>query len=246
MTQDLSADLTNWGLGRQLAVIFEPAVGVEICFLQRATVTGGATRRLDGLLRARYDTRKLSFSTDAVVFIFDQDVATPIADILLEPLEDLYVKTQPNTTTGSVALSAVPPYGEELVGKGQVPVKPDYIYVREPSRGSPSFEAGDDIRIAWAISSAVSSSTGAGFQSSGQSIASPAIPGTVTIELLTVGDVVQDTIGIDADLGDSFLITNAALIAAFTGEPAVFKVRVTHTANGFVSPVSDSLTITRV
>lgn len=246
LTQDLSADLTNWGLGRQLAVIHEDAVGTEICFLQRATVTGGSTRRLDGLLRARYDTRQLSFSTAAVVYIFDQDVATPITDILLEPEEDLYVKTQPQTTTGSVQLSAVPPYGEELVGKGQVPVKPDYVYCKAPFTNSPAFQSGDAIRIAWALSSAVSTATGAGFQSSGQSIASPALAGTVTIELLTTGDVVQETIGVDANDGDSYLITNAALVAAFTSEPAAFKVRVTHTANGHASDVSPSLTITRV
>lgn len=246
LTQDLSADLTNWGLGRQLAIIHEDTVGTEICFLQRATITGGSTRRLDGLLRARYDTRKLSFSTAATVFIFDVDVITPITDVLLGPAEDLYAKTQPTTSTGSVNLSAVPPYGELLTGKGQVPTKPDYVYVREPFRGSPSFQTGDDIRIAWAISAASSTSTGCGFQSSGLSIASPTIPGTVTIELLTTGDVVQSTIGVDANAGDNFLITNAALVAAFTSEPSAFKVRVTHTANGFSSPVSDSLTITRV
>lgn len=244
LTQDLSADLTNWGLGRQLCVIVSDA-GTEICFLQRATITGGSTRRLDGLLRARYDTRKLDHPAGAFVFIFDMDAITPVTDLLLVPDEDLYVKTQPGTTAGQVNLSAVPPFGEHLVGKGQVPIRPDYVYVRAPFRGSPSFQTGDDITVSWAISTGTPG-TGCGGQSAGVAIQSPVIPGTVQLELLTTGDVLKLTVGLDANDFGEYTITNAELVAAFGAEPTSFKARVTHISNGQASAVSPSLTITRV
>lgn len=245
LTQDLSSDLTNWGLGRQVVIIVSSA-GVEICFAQKATITGGSTRRLDGFLRARYHTRKLAHPVGAKVFISDKDSVTAIADILLEPTKDLSVKLQSGSTAGQVNLSAVPPWTEPIRGEGQVPIKPDYVYCRAPFRNTAAFQTGDNIDIAWAISTAASTGTGAGYQSSGVAISDPVIPGTVQIELLTTGDTVQSTVSVQADGGDQFTITNAALVAAFTSEPSAFKVRVTHIANGQSSPVSDSLTITRV
>jgi hypothetical protein len=242
LTQDLSADLTNWGLGRQLCVIIGD--GVEICFLQKASITGGGVRRLDGLARARYHTRKGNHQPGAMVFIFDRDAITPVQDALLEPGEDLYVKTQPGTGTGQVNLSAVPPYFDVLYGYGQVPIKPDYMYVEAPALSVPAYRTGDDITISWALSTG-SIGTGAGFQSSGVELADPEIPGTVRIQFLTTGDVVVLTRTRDADITNNTL-TNADLIAAFGTEPAAFKVRITHIANGQSSAVSPSLTITKV
>lgn len=243
LSADYSADLTSWGLGKQVCIIRSSA-GTEICFIQKSTIVGGSTRRLDGLMRARYDTRRLAHPIGAEVYIFQDDAITSIQDGLLEPTEDLYVKTQPGTSGGQVNLSAVGAYGEVLQGKGQVPIKPDFVYVTAPSLASPSFQTGDNITVSWAISSGTVQ-TGAGGQSAGNAIGAAVIPGTVQIELLTTGDTLQSTISVAATVVD-FEITNAALISAFSGEPSAFKVRVTHIANGSLSEVSDSLTITRV
>lgn len=241
---DYSADLTSWGLGRQLAVIHSSA-GTEICIVQKTTIVSGTQRRLDGLLRSRYDTRRLTHPAGATVYIIDSDSITDIQDGLLEPTLDLWVKSQPGTSGGQVNLSAVPPFGNLIVGKGQVPIAPDYVHVRAPARNVPAFQTGDNITVSWAISSGLVN-TGCGGQSAGVPVGLAVIPGTVQIELLTTGDVVQSTISVDPSVDIEYIITNAALVAAFTTEPPSFKVRVTHIANGYSSPVSPSLTITRV
>lgn len=241
--QDLSGDLTNWGLGKQLCVIMSTA-GIEICFLQKATIVSGTQRRLDGLSRARYDTRKVTHPAGAFVLIFDLTNLTRLQSPILQPATDLYLKSQPGTDSDQVLLSSVGYFLSELAGKGQVPIKPSIPYVTAPYVQSPSFKTGNNITISWGVSSG-SVGTGAGFQGAGSPVATPAIPGTVQIELLTTGDVLKDTIGLDATTVD-FEITNAALVAAFTSEPSAFKVRVTHVANGQSSTVSDTLTITRV
>lgn len=241
---DLSADLIGWGLGKQLAIIVSTA-GVEVCFLQKTTIISGTTRRLDGLLRARYDTRKLDHPAGAIVFITDPSAITEIQDGLLEPLTELHVKSQPGSSGGQVNLSAIPSVGVDIVGKGQVPITPDYVHVRAPFVNVPAFQTGDDITISWAVSTGTVA-TGCGNQSSGLATGEPVIPGTLSIELLTVGDVVQDTIAVTPTVDIEFIITNAALVAAFSSEPSAFKVRITHIANGFPSLVSPSLTITRI
>ena len=237
---DYSADLTSWGLGRQLAIIVSSA-GTEICFLQKTTITGGSTRRLDGLLRARYDTRKLAHPVGAVVYIVDSSSITEFSDSLLEPTLALWVKSQPGTTGGQVNLSAVGPIGNAQVGKGQVPIAPDYVHVKAPYPTVPAFETGDDITIGWAISTGIKN-TGAGGQSAGVATGIAVIPGTVQIEFLTTGDVVQGTYSVDPSLVDTYTYTNAQLVSDFGSEQS-FHVRVTHIANGHSSPVSPTLAV---
>lgn len=242
LTQDLSADPTNWLLGRQLAVIVSTA-GVEICFLQRATIVMAGVRRLDGLLRARWDTRKLDHPAGAKVYIFDRDAILPVSDALLQPLVDLYVKTQPGTTAGQVSLSAVPPIGEELAGKGVVPIRPDYVHLRAPRKSVPAYATGEGVTVSWALSSG-SPGTGAGGQNAGLILGDPVIPGTVLVELLTTGDVVVATKSVDADTTE-LTFSNAEIVAAL-GSEVNFKLRATHIANGQVSLASPSLTVTKV
>ena len=236
---DYSADLTSWGLGRQLAVIVSTA-GTEICIVQKTTIVSGTQRRLDGIMRARYDTRKLTHPAGSPVFIVDPDSITEFTDGLLVPEGDLWVKSQPGTSGGQVTLDSVPPYGQELVGKGQVPIAPDYVHVRAPYKNSPSYSAGDDITIGWAISTGTKQ-TGAGGQNSGSAIGDPVVPGSIQIEFLTIGEVVQGTYSVDGDVED-FTYTAAQRVADFGGNTDL-KVRVTHIANSYSSPVSPTLTI---
>jgi len=242
--QDFSADLTSWGLGRQLAVLVSEA-GTEICFLQKSTITGVSTRRLDGLLRARYDTRKLAHPVGTVVYIRSGFTSiTEFTDGLLEPTLPLYVKSQPGTSAGQVNLSAVQNYGAALVGKGQVPIAPDYVHVKAPYPTVPAYEAGDDITIGWAISTGTPH-TGAGGQSSGVITGIAEIPGSVQIEFLTTLDLVKRTVLVDPSATDTYAYSNADIIADF-GFEASMHVRVRHVANGHVSPVSPTLTISKI
>jgi len=240
---DYSADLTSWGLGRQLAVIVSSA-GTEICIVQKTTIVSATQRRLDGLARACYDTRKLAHPAGAVVFIVDPDSITEFTDGLLVPGGDLWVKSQPGTSGGQVSLDSVPPFGNEVVGKGQVPIAPDYVHVRAPYRNSRTFKTGNDITIGWAISTGTKQ-TGCGGQNAGQVVGTPVVPGAIQIDFLTTGDVVMGTYSVSGEVAE-FTYDNASLVADFGSEPASFKARVTHVANGYSSPVSPSLTITRV
>jgi hypothetical protein len=121
---------------------------------------------------------------------------------------------------------------------------PDYVTTRAPFNGSPTFQTGGDLTIAWSLNTG-STSTGAGGSGAGGALGAPLIPGLVEIELRTTGDVFRDTLETDADSFE-YTITNAALVAAFSGEPTAYKVRVRHTANGHPSDWSPYITITRV
>ncbi len=241
---DYSSDLSSWGLGRQLAVIVSSA-GTEICIVQKTTIVSGSTRRLDGIMRGRYDTRKLTHPAGSVVYIIQSDAVTSITDGLLVPAGALWVKSQPGSGAGQVNLSAVPPYGAPLIGKGQKPIAVDYVHVTRIDKGagdvrhsSPSFETGDDLTFAWALSTGTKQ-TGAGGQSAGTAIGAAVIPGAVQIEFLTTGDVLKRTISLDATV-ETFKYLD---IVADFGSEQDMHVRVTHTANGFSSLVSPTLTV---
>lgn len=240
IVQDYSVDLNSWGLGRQLAVIISSA-GAEICILQKATIVSGTQRRLDGLQRACYDTRKLAHPINSTVYIIQSDSITEFTDGLLEPAQALYVKSQPGTNGGQVNLSSVPAVGQTLTGKGQVPIRPDYVHVTAPIRSVPAYETGDDITVAWAISTGTKQ-TGVGGQSSDVAVGVPVVPGTVQIEFLTTGDIVQGTYSVDATTTLDYTYSNADLIADFGSEQNL-HVRVTHISNGYSSEVSPTLTI---
>jgi len=236
--QDLSADSTNWGLGRQLAVIVSTA-GTEICFLQKITALGGDTYRLDGLLRGRYDTRRLDHPTGAQVYIFSDTALKEIQDLLLGPAEDLYAKSQPFTTAGSVPLEGVPPYSEELRGKGLVPIDVENIRTSAPWKNNSAYGTGDAVTVEWSWFSAASRNTGAGYQSAGSAIGAPTLKGSFIVELLTTGDVVVQT---DTVTDASITYSNALLSAAPISE-GNFKVRITHSYNGYLStPVTRIIT----
>lgn len=228
--QDLSSDPTNFGLGRQLCVIVSTA-GIEICYVEKLTAVSGSQYRLDGLLRARFDTRKLAHPVGAQVFVFSDTTLTPFQDILLVPGEDLFTKSQPFTPGGTVELSTIPPYGDILRGKGLVPIDAEDPHLDAPFKGVNVYRSGDDVTVKWNWSSAASSNTGAGFQNAGTAIGLPVIKGAFFVELLTVGLalVSSDTVNIAQK-------TYAA--AELTASPissGSFKVRITHVYNGYSS-----------
>jgi len=101
------------------------------------------------------------------------------------------------------------------------------------------YRTGDDVTVRWNWSSAFTQNTGAGLQNAGDAVASPLIKGTFLVELLTPADVVvqSDT------LTDAEVVYPAATLAAAPISNGNFKVRVTHSYNGYSSdPVSFTVT----
>lgn len=239
---DLSASLANWGLGRQVVAIVSTE-GIEICFLQKSTVVSATTRRLDGLVRARYDTRKSDHPAGAVVYIFAQDALEPVRDPLLSPEADLYVKSQPGTTGGQVSLAAVPAYGELLYGKGQRPITPDQVRLRAPFVNVPAFLTGNDVTVAWSASTG-SVSTGAGAQPAGTITGIPETSGDFELRFYNAGNTFVGSLFVDDAL--QTVVTNAQLVTLFGSEPASFRITVRQRANGRASNESPQLLITRL
>jgi hypothetical protein len=244
LTDDLSANPTAWAAGQQVCIIVS-GDNVEICFLQRATIVSATERRLDGLLRGRFDTRKVFHDLFSAVFIFQAGSVDIIQDPLLGVDLTLYSKSQPVSTGGEVLLSAVQASTIELYGKGLRPIAPGKPYLRAPFMGAPAFETGDDLEIAWNLNTG-SISTGAGYIEAGTAIATPDIPGNVVIELLTSGDVLAASYTQQANDLTHLTVTNAALVAAFGSEPTSFKVVAYHISNGYLSAPSETLIVERV
>lgn len=239
-TLDLTGDDLAWSRGRQLAVIADND-GSEICFVRKVTALGGNQYRLDGLLRARYDTRRRAFGADAEVYVFADDEFTQFDDLLLEPGADLYVKSQPFASGGSVPLAAVAPKVVTLYGKGVVPVPPESLYVTAPALGSPSYSTGDDVSLRWGWSTSSSTNTGAGYQAAGAAIGAPTIKGSFLVELRTAAGALVQT---DTTSSPTITYPNATLAASPISE-GNFRVRVFHTNNGRTSDFVELL-VTKV
>lgn len=235
---DLSADNVNFGLGRQLAVIVSSA-GTEICFLKKLTAVGGSTFRLDGLLRSRYDARRLTHPAGSFVCVFTNTTFEPFSDALLEPDQDLFVKSQPVATSGALPLAAVAPHGDLLRGKGLKPIDPENVRVRAPHRSSNSYAMGNAVTVRWSWSSAASKNTGAGFQSSGTPIGAPTMKGAFVVELRTAAGALVRT---DTVQVPEITYTNATLAAPPISE-GDFRVRVFHQHNGLTSGFSEVLVV---
>lgn len=227
IVDDLSSDLTNWRLGKQLAVISSSA-GIEICFLRNITAMGGSQWRLDGLIRARFDTVQLTHPAGANVFIFKDDEIFSSQDALLQPQQPLFLKTQP-FAGGTLPLSGDVPVTLTLYGKGSRPIPIGNLTVTAPVLGAFSYTTGSDVTFRWAYGTPQTQSAGAGLQPAGTAISGlPAVDGDFKLEILTTGDVVVRTV---TQTATSFVYTNANLISDL-GSEVDFKVRVTQRRGG--------------
>lgn len=252
---DLSSDDAGWQGGRQMAVFIDATGLAEIAFLKKVTALGGDSYRLDGLLRARYDTRPLTILAGARVYILQNDDGLPIQDPLLAPQEDLYVKAEP-IGIGQLPLSEIEAVVLELYGKGIRPVPPGAPYL---DTGADTVGVGtigwlphaykatgaspaDDLLIQWAYSTPQSLGTGAGQFAAGSVVTDPAPEGDFYVEILDASDVVVRTLTTSTP---SYTYVRADRLADFSAsEPALFKVRVTQIRGGYSSDTAIS-TITR-
>ena len=238
---DLTGDDVAWSKGRQLVVFADGDNNFEIGFVRKITSLGGNQYRLDGLLRARYDTRRRAWPVGTEVYVFPNDGFQPFSDVLLEPLEDLFVKSQPFAASGAVPLTAVSPIGRTQRGKGLVPVAPEALHTTAPHLGTNSYGTGDDVTVRWGWSTSSSKNTGAGYQPAGTAIGAATIKGSFLVELRTSGGTIVQTDTVDVP---TITYDNAILAAAPISETS-FRVRVFHINNGF-SSVHAELLITKV
>jgi hypothetical protein len=235
---DLSGDETSWRRGRQLCLI-----GEELCFVQKITALGGTTYRLDGLLRARYDTRRAAHSVGDGIYIFSNTDFNQIEDILLQAGEDLYMKFQPIGYAGEIPLDLADIEHKTLYGKGVVPMPPETLRVTAPYKNVSIYNTGDDISFAWCYLSTLAIGSGAGMQGYGEVCGAADIDGQFRIEITDALDVVKREV---TNLTtNNYTYSNADLVSDFGSEPSSFKVKVYSTRGGQESSAAE-ITVTKV
>jgi hypothetical protein len=238
---DLTGDDLSWSRGRQVAVFRGPNNDVEVCFVRKVTALGGGQYRLDGLMRARYDTRRLEVSAGAEVYIFANDEFETFADLLLVPDGQLYTKSQPTASGGVIPLASIPSTARTQQGKGLVPISAEALYVSAPAKGSPSYVASADVTVRWGWSSSSSLNTGAGYQAAGTAIGAPTIKGSFLVQLRTSGG----TLVSEQTTTTPEVTYTAAELAAAPISGTSFRVRVYQVYNGYTSDPAELL-VTKV
>lgn len=237
---DLSGDDVGWRSGRLWAVFVSASGEVEIAFAQGVTALGGDTFRLDGLLRARYDTVRLTHPADTFVYLVDSSRLLALKHANLIPGKTIYVKNQPYSP-GAVQLSRVTPLSRTFEGTAVVP-RPLTSLRGVRRKGQPnSYLTGEDITVKWSVRPG-SRLSGAGWTLAGNASEAIEHEGVYVIEYLTTGDELKYTARV-RDAAETTL-ENADLVSYFGSEPSAFKVRAHHVLGGF-SGSSSEITITK-
>jgi hypothetical protein len=226
IVNDYSTDETNWTSGRQLCLIDD-----ELFFLQKITSMGGAVYRLDGLIRARYDTRRALHAIGAKVYIFSFTEITPLADPLIAPGELIYAKTQPWVGQNPSALGTEVAVSRTLYGKGTVPIAVSALRVTAPYLGVAAYGTGEDVDFTWGYSSMEVQGTGAGMQGAGTAVGESDPEGSFEIEVYDLADVLQATYNVTAS---SWTYTNAQIVADL-GAETDFYISVKNVRGGYKS-----------
>lgn len=227
--ESLVATPDLWRLGRVVALI-----GQELCYLRNVISLGDGKFRLQGLLRARLGTQKLSHAAGTRVFVFPSHAIAHISSVFLQPDRDLYVKTQPFSSMGGVPLSQVAPRSVTLRGDAFRPMRPSAL--RTATR-SDSWIAGGALSLKWAYGSPFGYKTGAGLQPAGAPTVPAPVEGFFRITFATSpGNVVK---GVYTSTTPTFSYSNLAIVADFAGEPTEMLVTVENINGGLISdPVS--------
>jgi hypothetical protein len=226
--EDLTGDDYNWRAGRQVALI-----GDEICFFKKITAISGTTYRIDGLIRARFDTRKAAHAGSTQVYLFLRDNLNQLSDLLLSVGADLYLKSVP----AGVSADVVDPDNRTLYGKGVRPMAPANLRLSAPFSCLAGFKTGNDLAFNWEYLSSLTPRSGAGMQGYGAICGESAVDGEFRLEILNALDEVKRTV-LTTDLTYSY--SNANMVSDFTSEPSSLKARLTMVRGGLDS---DSVTL---
>lgn len=185
IVEDLSGDETSWRLGRQVV-----AINGELFFLKKVTAIGGDVYRLDGLIRARYDTVLEDHPAGSTIFIFQQDSVLEIQDPLITPGATIFVKTEP-ATSEPISIDLVPALEVTLHGKGIVPMDVRDVRTQDMTN---AYTTGQDVTHVWEYQSALIPGTGAGMQNAGGPTGDSPVDGTFTVVISSVLNVVKRTV----------------------------------------------------
>jgi hypothetical protein len=211
VVEDYSADATSWREGRQVALI-----GDELFFVAKVTALGGSSYRLDGLLRARYDTQRALHAIGAVVYLFPADQVLPVSDSLIQPNVALYMKQQAMFNGAAVALGSVTAVTKTVKAKGLVPSRPAALRVVAPFMKVPGYQTGDDVSFRWAYRSTAYPGTGAGQQrTNNQAVGESPVQGRFEVKIYNSGAALVRTELVD---DPEWTYTNADLASDLGGE----------------------------
>jgi hypothetical protein len=174
------------------------------------TAIGGGQYRLQGLLRARFDSDLQAHVVNSGIFIFTNDSIEHIQDILLQPNTTIWTKAQPFTSE-SYPLDLVIASTRSLIGKGV-----------------------EAIPFQWTYRSSVLPGSGAGMQRAGNAVGQSPIEGEFMLRIKTTGGVVKRDIG--GLTVRTFTYSNSQLVSDFGTNPTSFKAEVFNTSGGYRSP----------
>lgn len=223
--QDLSSDQATWRRGTQVMV-----VGEEITYIQKLTpVTAPDLWRADGVIRARFDTRRAAHATGTKVFIFTLADVALLQDARIAPGVELSLKTQPGTPNDVVDLADVTAETKTLLGKGVVPQR--VASLREV-RGIRSYHTGQDVTLAWGYRNPVTSGSGAGHQGYGLPTNEDPVRGTFEVRVYDDTDALVRTESAGTAL--TWTYDNADLVTDLGGETD-FRVEVRNIDGGLRS-----------
>lgn len=224
--EDFSADEISWRSGRQCVLI-----GTELFFLRNVTALGGVSYRLNGLVRACYETERAVHSIGDPVFIFSSDAMEPFYDFLLTPGATLYMKQQAQGNNGTVALGTVTATTHVLEGRGLAPMRPGPIYLSAPRLCQNEYSTGEDIQLEWTYRSLGVPNTGAGLVANDAAYGVSPVDGEFEIKFYSLAMVLKATYLASAN---TFPYTNAMLVADFGGEES-FVVEIRNINGGLES-----------
>jgi len=146
--EDLSTDPISWHSGKQLCFINN-----EVFYLQKVTAISSTQYRLDGLIRARFDTIREEHSIGDYAFIILKEDLTPIQDNRFNSGQEILVKAQPKTDEAVLEEDGIVPKQLTTVVRGWNPLSPKNVRVNS----SILYEPSQDFTITWSIRKMVGS-----------------------------------------------------------------------------------------
>lgn len=214
---DLSSDLAGWRAGKQIVLI-----GSELFFMKKLTAISDNIFRMDGLLRARYDTIPEAHAAGDKVFIFKRDVKPFTDSLICLPGVNLRVKPQPVGLGGAYSLAGITAISKTLTGKGLIPSRPGKPRVTAPRKGVYTYLTGEDVTFKWAWRAFDKPRSGAGLQGAGEACFQSVAEGDFEFEVRTTGGTLVRT---EILSSATYTYTNADLVADLGSEDD-FKARV--------------------
>ncbi len=241
---DLSSDEDGWRTGAQVAFILG-----EIFFLKRVTIIDGSTWALQGLIRTRYDTTRVSCAAGTPVVFMAANLIKPLPTSLIRPLRSFYVKVQPATSTDDVLDLSLVPALTYTVGYPRIyrPLPCDNFIASRGYRIN-EYSSGQDIVFTFNYRVMNGGGSEADGVDAGTPIgAQPTHDGYFQIRIWSgawTTSTVLRGININNDTGTA-TYTNAQLIADFGGEPASFVADLGNVLGAYTSFLR-VITVTKV